>query len=113
MKVIIPEERLEKLVFKFLDNQFDGLEITKGKHYDIVFILPDEDRGILGLINSSLLIIYGGLIDNIFSYFPIDNFEIGKIIAKYVEDRYNLKVKRTERVDFPYTWLLKPDTKQK
>ena len=95
MKVIIPEKKLEEIVFKYLDKRFEKLEKIKGKYYDIVFKYPGEEYGILGWEKSGMLLIYYKLIDNISSFIPIEKSEIQKIIGRYVEDRYNLKVTNT------------------
>jgi hypothetical protein len=95
MKVIIPENRLEQIIFKYLDKKFEKLEKVKGKYSGIAFKYPGEKYGILGWEKSGMLWIYYKLIDNIFSFIPIEKSEIQKIIGRYVEDRYNLKVKYT------------------
>ena len=95
MKVIIPENRLEQIIFKYLDVKFKDLEQSKGKYYDIVFKYPGEDYGTLEWEKSGSLWIYYKLINNISSFIPIEKYEIQKIIGRYVEDRYNLKVTNT------------------
>jgi hypothetical protein len=95
MKVIIPENRLEQLIFKFLDVKLKDLEQFKGKYYDIVFRYPNEKYGILGWDKSGKLYIYRKLIDNIFLFIPIEKTEIKKIIGRYVGSRYNLEVRDT------------------
>ena len=97
MKVIIPENRIEQLIFKYLDVKLKDLVQSKGEYCDIVFRLPDEKVGILGW-ESDVLYIYHKLINNIFSFIPIEKTEIESIIGKYVEDRYNLKVRNTQQV---------------
>ena len=92
MKVIIPENRLEQMIFKYLDVKFKDLEQSRGKYYHIVFRFPDEEYGILGWNRPDTLFIYRKLIDNIFSFIPIEKTEIEKIIGRYVESRYNLEV---------------------
>jgi hypothetical protein len=92
MKVIIPENRLEQMIFKYLDVKFKDLEQSRGEYYDIVFKLPDEEYGIMGWDRPDTLSIYRKLIDNIFSFIPIEKTEIEKIIGRYVESRYNLEV---------------------
>ena len=94
MKVIIPENRIEQLIFKYLDVKLKDLVQSKGEYCDIVFRLPDEKVGILGW-ESDVLYIYHKLINNIFSFIPIERDEIRKIIGKYVENRYNLVVQDT------------------
>ena len=97
MKVIIPENRIEQLIFKYLDVKLKDLVQSKGEYCDIVFRLPDEKVGILGW-ESDVLYIYHKLINNIFSFIPIEKTEIQSIIGKYVEDRYTLKVRNTQQV---------------
>ena len=94
MKVIIPENRIEQIIFKYLDVKLKDLEQSKGEYCDIVFRLPDEKVGILGW-ESDVLYIYHKLINNIFSFIPIEKTEIESIIGKYVENRYNLEVRDT------------------
>ncbi len=95
MKVIIPENRIEQLIFKYLDVKFKDLEQSKGEYSDkIVFRLPDEKGGPLGW-ESGVLYIYHKLINNIFSFIPIEKTEIESIIGKYVENKYNLEVRDT------------------
>ena len=96
MKITISENRIEQLIFKYLDKKFVNLEKVKGKYYDIVFKYPGEKYGILGWEKSGMLWIYYKLIDNISSIIPIEKSEIQKIIGRYVEDRFNLEVRNTE-----------------
>jgi hypothetical protein len=96
MKITISENRIEQLIFKYLDKRFEKLEKVKGKYYDIVFKYPGEEYGILGWEKSGMLWIYYKLINDIFSFIPIKKSEIQKIIGRYVEDRYNLEVRNTE-----------------
>ena len=95
MKIAIIENRLEQLIFKYLDKRFEKLEKVKGESFIVVFKYPGEERGILGWEKSGSLWVYHKLIDNIFSFIPIEKPEIQKIIGRYVEDRYNLKVTNT------------------
>ena len=95
MKITISEDRIEQLIFKYLDKRFEKLEKVKGESFNIVFKYPGEEYGILGWDKSGSLWIYYKLIDNISSFIPIEKSEIQKIIGRYVEDRYNLKVTNT------------------
>jgi hypothetical protein len=93
MKVIIPENRLEQIIFKYLDVKFKDLEQSKGEYNDIVFKIPGEEYGQLGWDRPSNLYIYWKLIENIFNFIPIEKTEIKKIIGMYVGSRYKLEVK--------------------
>ena len=110
MKVIIPENRLEQIIFKYLDVKFKDLEQVKGVYYDIVFRFPDEEYGILGWKRPGDLYIYYKLIDNIFSFIPIEKTEIQMIIGRYVESRYNLEVIYTKMPLVYFLDQLKVDT---
>jgi predicted metal-dependent hydrolase len=104
MKVIIPESRLEQIIFKYLDVNFKDLEQIKGRIVPKIFKLPNEEFGIMGKEGKRLLVNFK-LTNKILSFIPIKKTEILKIIGRYVEDRYNLEVKNvTESHD---TWLEK------
>ena len=108
MKVIIPESRLEQLIFKYLDVNFKDLEQLKGRFYPKIFKLPNEEFGIMGKEGKRLLVNYK-LTNKILSFIPIKKTEILKIIGRYVEDRYNLEVKKvTESQDAHLVKKLEP-----
>jgi hypothetical protein len=105
MKVIIPENRLEQFIFKYLDVRFKDLEQDKGRFVEIVFKFPGEQAGIMGWSknddsNRTLLSIYHKIIDDIFSLIPIEKREIVNMIGRYIENRYNLIVNDAEV--YPY-----------
>ena len=105
MKVIIPENRLEQFLFKYLDIKFKDLEQAKGRFVEIVFKFPGEQGGIMGWSknddsNRTLLSIYHKIIDDIFSLIPIEKREIVNMIGRYIENRYNLIVNDAEV--YPY-----------
>jgi hypothetical protein len=105
MKVIIPENRLEQIIFKYLDVKFKDLEQIKGstnfdEHVDVFFRFPGEKLAMLAWYKNrygakGYLKIYPKIIGNIRSLIPIENIEFSKIIGKYVENRYNLAVQDT------------------
>jgi len=108
MKVIIPESRLEEIIFKYLDEKFKDLEQLKGRFYPKIFKLPNEEFGIMGKEGKRLLVNYK-LTNKILSFIPIKKTEILKIIGRYVEDRYNLEVKKvTESQDAHLVKKLEP-----
>ena len=108
MKVIIPESRLEEIIFKYLDEKFKDLEQIKGRIVAKIFKLPSEKFGIMGLERKRLLVNYK-LTNQILSFIPIKKTEIQKIIGRYVEDRYNLEVKKvTESHDTVLVKKLEP-----
>ena len=83
MKYIIPENKLDKIVFKYLDLNLKGLEKRKPKSYKgIVFAYPDEKYGILGYENNGTLRIYYKLINEISSVFGLDESDSELIISR-------------------------------
>ena len=50
MKVIIPENRLEQIIFKYLDVKFKDLEQSKGGSHDIIFKIVDNKNFIIRCI---------------------------------------------------------------
>ena len=93
MKYIIPENKLDKIVFKYLDLNLKGLEKRKPEHYEgVVFGYPNEEYGILGWKNDGTLYIYYELIEEISSNFGLDESDSKSIIGRWASDRYQLEV---------------------
>ena len=101
MKYIITENRLNNIIFKFLDTKLDGIEKKKGNFYDIVFAFPGKKSGILAwkknpnFKKSGDLIVYIELEKEISNYFGLNTVDALNVIRKWVEDKYNLKVMNT------------------
>ena len=96
MKYIIPQDKLDKIVFKYLDLNLKNLEKRKARHYGgIVFRNPNEEYGILAYRSDGTLYVYHGLIDEISSVFGVNNYNSKSIIGRWVIDRYQLDVINT------------------
>ena len=96
MKYIIPENKLDKIIFKYLDLNLKGLEKKKAKHYEgIIFAYPDEKHGILAYRSDGTLYVYHGLIDEISSVFGVNNYNSKSIIGRWFINRYQLEVINT------------------
>ena len=95
MKYIITENRLNSIIFKYLDVKYGALEQKKGKYYDIVFHFPGEEYGKLGWEKSGVLYVFYELMDEISDYFGLESNDSLRVIGKWVEGRYNLKVINT------------------
>jgi hypothetical protein len=97
MKYIISENKIDKVVFKYLDMNLKGLEKRKSKYYEgIVFAYPDEKYGVLGYENNGTLYIYYGLINEISEIFGLDESDSESIIGRWVSDRLQLEVTNTK-----------------
>ena len=93
MKYIITESRLENLIFKFLDDKLEGIEIKKGDYSDIVFAFPGETYGLMGWKKPNNLFTDDLIIDDIKLMFSMNKSDAFDVIGRYVESRYNLKVR--------------------
>ena len=94
-KIIIPENKLEEIVFKYLDTKLKDVKQLEGQYFDVIFKLPGYDTGIIGyndLIN--VLNINGKLIDDVFSIIPIEKTQIMRLIANYVVTKYRVNITR-------------------
>jgi hypothetical protein len=95
MKYLITENRLNDIIFKFLDAKLDGIETRKGEYVDIVFAFPDKEYGMLEWEKSGDLFVFYKLRDEISNYFGLEVDDSLRVIGKWVEDRHNLKVINT------------------
>ena len=91
----ITENRLNKIIIKYLNNKFENVEQLRGVYYDIVFKLPNEKYGTLGWDNPSKLSIHESLINEISNLFGMDELDSMEVISKYIENTYDLKVIHT------------------
>lgn len=100
MKYIIPQDKIENLVFKYLDKMYGDLEKFKPKYYEgIIFKKPnvDSEYGIMGWDkNDEILCIHYKITQEISSMFSLKYIDSEEIIGKWVEDRHKLKVVRID-----------------
>jgi hypothetical protein len=97
MKYIITESRLENLIFKYLDSMLDGIKLKEGRYDDsLIFVFPGEEYGLMGWDKPYKLYTYYEVIDDIEHMFSMEEDDVLDVIGRYVESRYNLKVKRNE-----------------
>jgi hypothetical protein len=104
MKVVIPENRLEQIIFKYLDTKLKDVEQLEGQYFDVLFRIPGHEFGIMGYNPSNedtfyefdfnrvynVLNIHHTFIDNIFSFIPIEKKKIMELIYNYVENKYDV-----------------------
>jgi hypothetical protein len=100
MKYIITESRLESLIFKYLDDKFEGIEIKKGRPDGLVFAFPNEEYGLMRLENTGELYIYHEISDEIEHMFSMEEDDVLKVIGRYVKSRYNLRAIKTRAIYF-------------
>ena len=96
MKYIIPQDKIDKIAFRYLDMYIKGLERRNAKHYEgIVYGFPDEEYGILGYENDGTFYIYYDLIDEISSNLGLKESDIKSVITRWATDRLQLDVINT------------------
>ena len=113
MKYIIPQDKIEKIVSKYLDLQYGDLETYKPYEYDgFIFKKPNDDSGygVMGWEKPDTLYISHKLIEEISSIFSIEESDSKEIIGKWIEDRYKLKVVYTYTDNRSQFSVLKIDT---
>ena len=97
MKYIIPENKLDKIIFKYLDLNLKNLEKRNAKYYEgIVYGFPDKEYGVLGYENTGTLYIYHELIEEISNGFGLKKSDSKSIIGRWASDRLQLEVINTQ-----------------
>ena len=91
MKYIITENKLNDIIFKYLDIKYGALEQKKGVHNHIVFAFPGKDHGELTWIPPNELYISRKLRNTVSNFFGLDSNDSIKVIGEWVEDRFNMK----------------------
>jgi len=96
MKYIIPENKLDKIIFKYLDLNLKHLEKRKPKYYEgIVYGFPDEEYGVLGYRTDGTLYVYYDLIEEISNGFGLKDSDSKSLIGRWASDRLQLEVRNT------------------
>ena len=96
MKYIIPQDKVDKVIFKYLDLNLKGVEKKNPKYFEgFVFTFPDEDYGVLGWEKPDILYIYYKLIEDISNTFGLNESDSKSVIVRWVEDRLKLEVVHT------------------
>ncbi len=97
MKYIITESKLDRVIFRYLDDKFEGVELVKGKYCDIVFVFPGEKFGLMGWKNhDKLLWSYYKVVTDIEDMFSMRESDALDVIGRYVESKYDLKVNSSD-----------------
>lgn len=97
MKFIITESKIESIVFKYLDNQ-DFVKIEKS---DNIFFINPSDKEYFQIIyvkDDGWCFIYVELVDEISSFFSLEELHSKNIIGKWVENTLQMKVSNTDTV---------------
>jgi hypothetical protein len=91
MKYLITESKLEKVIFRYLDNQ-DFIQFEKGNRIYFVNSEGDEYAQIRYDKDDGWCYIYYELIDEISSFFSLNETDSKEVIAIWVENTHQMKV---------------------
>ena len=96
MKYIIPQDKVDKVIFKYLDLNLKGLDKKKPVSYEgIVYGFPNDKHGVLGYKNDGTLYIDYKLINKISSFFGLKVSDSKSLISRWVSDRLQLDIMNT------------------
>jgi hypothetical protein len=94
MKYIITESQLDNIIFRYLDNQ-DFIQIESGDSIYFVNSEGDEYSQIIYNKNSGRCFIHNKLIDEIYSFFYLDQPDSKEVIGRWVENTLHVIVTNT------------------
>jgi len=106
MKYLITESQIEKVIFKYLDNQ-DFIKIKKGDRIYFVNSEGDEYGQIVYIKKDSWCIVYYKLVNEISNFFSIEKSDSKQVIGRWVENALQMKVSSTSDTDLSLAFLLK------
>jgi hypothetical protein len=94
MKYLITESKLNQVIFKYLDNQ-DFIQINKDKSIYFVNSEGDEYAKIIFDKDDGWCIINYELINELSSFFSLDDFDSEQVIGRWVENTLKMRVTNT------------------
>ena len=106
MKYIITEGQNEKLIIKYLNNEYGDLEkYTPNKYPDNIFFIKDE-KVYMEREKNVLWVDYYTIWTDLENIFSLKNSEIEHIITHWVKETYKLRRVRPHpiRVDEDWWW---------
>ena len=106
MKYLITESQLDRVIFKYLDNQ-DFIQIEKN---DKIYFVNSEDDKYAQIRydrNDGWCYIRHGLIYEISSFFSLDIYDSKEVIGRWVENTLQMRVTYTRLVFHDVNNLLK------
>jgi hypothetical protein len=98
MKYIIPQDKLDKVISKYLDLNLYGLVKTNAHHYHGIIIgYPNQSLGIFGWnADNNVLYIFAGSIQEIASDFGLETYDVESAVGKWVSNEFQLEVDKTQ-----------------
>jgi len=94
MKYLITESQFDRAVFKYLDNQ-DFIQIEKNGRIYFINSEGDEYAQIIFDKDDGWCIINYELINELSSFFSLDDFDSEQVIGRWVENTLKIRVTNT------------------
>jgi len=91
MKYLITESQLDRIIFKYLDNQ-DFIQIEKGDGVYFVNSEGDEYAQIRYFKKDSKCVIYTGLIGEVASFFSMQGYDARETIGRWVGETLKVDI---------------------
>jgi hypothetical protein len=101
MKYLITESQIDRVIFRYLDNQ-DFIQIKKGNTIYFVNSEGDEYAQIRYVKDNGWCGIYYELTDEISSFFSLEESDSKQVIGRWVENTLQMKVNYTQPVNNQY-----------
>jgi len=99
MKYIIPENKLDNIVFKYLDLNLKDLEKIKYSYMDgMTFKRHNINDPVFFLQNGGTLYIYYELVDKISEIFNLEESDSQSVIGRWFSDRLQLDITDTDLI---------------
>jgi len=94
MKYLITESQFDKVIFKYLDNQ-DFIKIEKDTN-SIYFVNSEDDEyAKIRYDKDGWCVIYYKLVDEISTFFSLQESDSEQVIVRWVENTLQMKVTKT------------------
>jgi len=110
MKYLITESQLDKVIFKYLDNQ-DFIQINKNNKIYFVNSENDKYAQIIFYKDDGWCFIHTNLVKEISSFFSLGLSDSEQVIGKWVENTLQMKVTNTALHE-KYFWSKVENTPQ-
>jgi hypothetical protein len=99
MKYLITESQINKVIFKYLDNQ-DFIRIERNGKIFFVNSEGDEYAQIRYDKKNGWCVIYYELVDEISSFFSMEYSDSKQVIGKWVENTLQMKTTDTRGIEY-------------
>ena len=92
MKILITENQLRNVQFKFLDYLFEDMyEVESKKYPDVRYFIKDNKEILLELEKSGRLYVSNRIWKDIKNMFSLDSYEVQQLIKEWVEQHLELE----------------------